>query len=102
MSFGRTVSVLEEYHGQFGFEGRLTRPLRTIGTDQALGWLDADDVRRRIVLFVDVPFPKWMQAEYQQLYRGRVLAVIDYNTWSAYLSWRRTEARRTADTATAP
>ncbi len=101
MSYGRTVAALEEYHGQFGFAGRLVRPLRIVSQDAALIWLDGDS-RRRMVLFIDVPFPRWMQPEYQQPYRGRTLAIIDYNTWEAYVAWTRAEARRVAAAKDAP
>jgi len=35
---GRSVATLDSYHGQFGFYGRLTKPVLQLAPDQALGW----------------------------------------------------------------
>lgn len=84
---GWTVAVLNEYQGQLGFLGRLERPLRVVTLADSLPWLDGDDARRRLLVVVDEPLPRWMRPEFQQLYRGGAMAIVDYNTWSAYLAW---------------
>jgi 4-amino-4-deoxy-L-arabinose transferase-like glycosyltransferase len=83
------IGMLGRYDGQFAFLGRLERPLQVIPPWVANDWFEADDRRRLIVVMPDAP-PDWVQAEYAQLYRGQALAIVDNDTWDAYLTFAST------------
>ena len=82
---GRKVAMPGKYHGQFGFEGRLTVPIVLLGKDQSVKW--AENHRKDyLVVFSNEPFVADSGAVYTQLYRGDYLAVF---TGEAILSNRR-------------
>ncbi len=85
---GRPISILGEYHGQFTFFGRMQRPLRVQPVDGALGWLQSDFRRVLVMTMPDIP-DKWMLTEYVQPYRGRTLAVVNKDTYDAWLIFQR-------------
>ncbi|MGD2137376.1 MAG: glycosyltransferase family 39 protein [Gammaproteobacteria bacterium] len=74
-SSGRTVAMLRGYHGQFGFEGRLTAPIHTFGKGQSEQWArqHPDDY---LVVISGEPFAADSAALFTQPYRGGYLGVF--------------------------
>jgi 4-amino-4-deoxy-L-arabinose transferase-like glycosyltransferase len=85
---GRPIAIMAEYHGQFTFLGRMQRPLRVQPVDGALNWLQADFRRVIVMTMPDIP-DRWMLTEYSQPYRGRTLAIVNKDTYDAYLTLQR-------------
>ena len=74
-SGGREVAMLGSYHGQFGFDGRLTTPIVVLGQGQAVKWAGKHRTGY-IVVFSGEPFAADSGALYTQPYRGDYLAVF--------------------------
>jgi len=85
---GRPIAILDEYHGQFTFLGRMQRPLRIQSANGALGWLQADFRRVLVMTMPDIP-DRWMLTEYVQPYRGRTLAIVNKDAYDAWLTLQR-------------
>jgi len=73
------VAALTGYHGQFGFYGRLTRPILQLESTEGLAWARAHPrdylvIRGRQVTRVPP------EAVFTQHYRGGYLAIVDGNT----------------------
>jgi 4-amino-4-deoxy-L-arabinose transferase-like glycosyltransferase len=73
---GRPVAVLDQYHGQFGFYGRLTEPVLQLQPEQARGW--ARQHPRGYLVITDrkstvPPLPTL----FAQPYQGGYLAILD-------------------------
>lgn len=82
------IAVLDEYHGQFGFLGRLERRMPTVPSLTALQYLSANP-RHRLIMTMDRLPPRWMEADFVQFYRGRVLAIVNEGTYEAWLTVNR-------------
>jgi 4-amino-4-deoxy-L-arabinose transferase-like glycosyltransferase len=72
----RPVAVLDRYHGQFGFYGRLTEPVIQLQRDQLRDW--ARQYPRGYLVVTDrksTAAP--LQARFAQAYQGGYLAILD-------------------------
>jgi len=77
---GRPIAMAGEYHGQFNFLGRLTRPVAVVPRTELASWLTAhpDGVVVQVEAGGQGPAPV-----YRQVYRGRALAIRDARTFSS-------------------
>jgi hypothetical protein len=82
------IAVLDEYHGQFNFLGRLERRMPTVSSLRAEQYLAANP-RNRLIMTMDRMPPRWMEADFVQFYRGRVLAIVNEGTYTAWLTVNR-------------
>ncbi len=82
------IAMLDEYHGQFGFLGRLERRMPIVPSLTALQYLAANP-RHRLIMTMDQIPPRWMEADFVQFYRGRVLAIVNEGTYEAWLTVNR-------------
>lgn len=72
---GRQVAAVTHYHGQFGFYGRLTRPLTQIEDGRELDWARSHPGDYMVITgrhLQGVP----RDAAYAQPYRGGMLAIV--------------------------
>jgi 4-amino-4-deoxy-L-arabinose transferase-like glycosyltransferase len=71
---GRPIAMAGEYHGQFNFLGRLTRPVAVVPRTELAAWLAAhpNGVVIQVETAEQTPAPL-----YRQVYRGRALAIRD-------------------------
>jgi 4-amino-4-deoxy-L-arabinose transferase-like glycosyltransferase len=73
---GRPVAVLDRYHGQFGFYGRLTAPVTQLKRPQARDW-----ARQHPAGYLVISDRKSMNAPlptvFAQSYQGGYLAILD-------------------------
>jgi 4-amino-4-deoxy-L-arabinose transferase-like glycosyltransferase len=72
---GREVAMEDRYHGQFGFYGRLTRPLVQLDDATLPAWVDHHPAGY-LILVVKRP-DEYPGAVYTQPYRGKYLAVLE-------------------------
>jgi len=72
---GRPLAIDSEYHGQFHFLGRLTRPIAVVPRAGLGGWATANPQGAVIVL--ERVAPSGLPPRYRQAYRGRALAIRD-------------------------
>jgi 4-amino-4-deoxy-L-arabinose transferase-like glycosyltransferase len=76
---GRQVVALMNYHGEFGFYGRLTQPVQQLDSAEALAWAGlhpGDYLVTRGRQVADMQ----LEAEFLQPYRGGYLAIVDGRT----------------------
>jgi hypothetical protein len=71
---GRPVASLSDYHGQFGFYGRLARPIENLPPDQALAWSREHPGGYLIATYPD-RVPGYSAAVHEQPYRGGHLVI---------------------------
>jgi 4-amino-4-deoxy-L-arabinose transferase-like glycosyltransferase len=72
---GREVAVLPRYHGQFGFSGRLLRPLEQLDDDTLQDWVKRNP--QGYLILVGKQPDEYPGAVYTQPYRGRYLAILE-------------------------
>jgi hypothetical protein len=72
---GREVAVLARYHGQFGFYGRLVRPLDQLDDDTLQDWVKRHP--QGYLILVGKRPDEYPDAVYTQPYRGRYLAILE-------------------------
>ena len=70
---GREVAVANQYHGQFGFYGRLVRPLVQLNVTTLQDWAKGHP-QGYLIMTVDAP-DEFTDAVYTQPYRGKYLAI---------------------------
>jgi hypothetical protein len=71
---GRPVVSLSDYHGQFGFYGRLVFPIEHLSPEQAQAW-SREYPRGYLIAFYPGPVPEHSAAIYEQPYRGGHLVI---------------------------
>jgi hypothetical protein len=71
---GRPVASLSEYHGQFGFYGRLARPIENLPPEQALTWF-SEHPQGYIIAYYPGPAAGHSAAVFDQPYRGGHLVI---------------------------
>jgi len=71
---GRPVASLSGYHGQFGFYGRLTRPVETLDPDQVPAW-SAEHPEGYLIAYYPRRVPAHSAAVHEQPYRGGHLVI---------------------------
>jgi 4-amino-4-deoxy-L-arabinose transferase-like glycosyltransferase len=71
---GRPVANLSAYHGQFGFYGRLTRPIETLDPGRARAWSEQHP-DGFLITFYPVQETTHRSAVYEQPYRGGHLVI---------------------------
>jgi len=76
---GREVAAVLTYHGQFGFYGRLTRPILQIEPGRALAWARSHP-RDYLVITGHHLTGLPEDAAFTQYYRGGGLAIVDGKT----------------------
>jgi hypothetical protein len=70
---GREVAIVDRYHGQFGFSGRLVQPLVQLEATTLAAWAQQHP-QGYLVMAVRRP-DEFADAVYTQPYRGRYLAI---------------------------
>jgi 4-amino-4-deoxy-L-arabinose transferase-like glycosyltransferase len=73
---GRSVAVLDRYHGQFGFYGRLTEPVVQLQPDQVHDWA-RQHPRGYLVITERKSTAAPGAARFAQPYQGGYLAILD-------------------------
>jgi len=73
-ALGREVAVVSRYHGQFGFNGRLLRPLEQLDAATAMAWASRHPEDYLVVTSSDTP-GEFADAVYSQPYRRGYLAI---------------------------
>jgi 4-amino-4-deoxy-L-arabinose transferase-like glycosyltransferase len=73
---GRPVALLDRYHGQFGFYGRLTEPLIQLHPGQAHAWA-RQHPRGYLVITNRKSTAAPVSARFAQPYQGGYLAILD-------------------------
>ncbi len=71
---GRPLVYVGDYHGQFGFQGRLRRPLAEVTAREVDAWLRDHPGGRAVAARRQIP-PNRTHFDYVQLYRESFLAV---------------------------
>ena len=66
--------MVNEYHGQFNFLGRLKLRVELVPEQFAQGWFTGRP-RGRVIIVTDLPPPNWLRPWFVQTYRGRVLSI---------------------------
>jgi 4-amino-4-deoxy-L-arabinose transferase-like glycosyltransferase len=79
---GRPVASLSAYHGQFGFYGRLTRPIEILDRGQALDWAAAHP-EGYLIAYYPGREPADSAAVHEQSYRGGHLVIWEGRTLAA-------------------
>jgi 4-amino-4-deoxy-L-arabinose transferase-like glycosyltransferase len=78
---GREVAIVDRYHGQFGFSGRLVQPLEQLDATMLAAWGQQHPLGY-LVTVVRRP-NEFADAVYTQPYRGRYLAIREGRAVSA-------------------
>jgi len=81
-SAGRPVASLSDYHGQFGFYGRLARPIEHLSPKQAQAWF-REYPRGYLIAYYPGPAPEHSAAIYEQPYRGGHLVIWEGHVLAA-------------------
>jgi hypothetical protein len=71
---GRPVASLSDYHGQFGFYGRLARPIENLPPEQAPAW-SREHPWGYLIAYYPGRVPGHSAAVHQQPYRGGHLVI---------------------------
>jgi hypothetical protein len=71
---GQPVASLSDYHGQFGFYGRLARPIESLHTQQAPAW-SREHPGGYLITYYPGRVPGHSAAVHQQPYRGGHLVI---------------------------
>ena len=83
---GRRSVMVNEYHGQFNFLGRLKLRVELVPEQFAQGWFTGRP-RGRVIIVTDLPPPNWLRPWFVQTYRGRVLSIWDMDTYPVFRNW---------------
>jgi hypothetical protein len=86
----RPLLMVNEYHGQFNYLGRLKNKVDTIPERAAQGWF-LGHTRGRVIIVSNVPPPNWLRPWFVQAYRGRYMTVWDMDTYPVFRRWLRNE-----------
>lgn len=78
--------MVNEYHGQFQFPGRLQHPIDVVPELVAQGWF-VRYTRGRAIIITNLPPPSWLRPWFVQAYRGRVISVWDMDTYPVFRNW---------------
>ncbi len=73
---GHSVAIRGEYHSQFHFLGRLTKPIKVLKYGDLQAWIKSHPDGQVITTFQG-GLPDGVPAKFSQPYRGRVLAIWD-------------------------
>jgi 4-amino-4-deoxy-L-arabinose transferase-like glycosyltransferase len=73
---GREVAAVKKYHGQFGFYGRLVRPLQQLDATTATDWATRHPQGYLVITSGDMP-DELPDAVYTQPYRSGYLAILE-------------------------
>jgi len=73
---GREIATVRQYHGEFGFYGRLVRPLVQLNATTALDWATRHPEGYLVITSGDMP-DEFPDAVYTQPYRNRHLAILE-------------------------
>ncbi len=76
---GREVAMAARYHGQFGFAGRLTRPIVQLEADGALAWA-AHHPQDYLVVMTRSAVEEYPKAVFTQPYRSGYLFILTGDT----------------------
>jgi len=71
---GRPVASLSDYHGQFGFYGRLTRPIEDLSPEQVPSWF-RQYPQGYLIAYYPGTVPEYFAAILEQPYRGGHLVI---------------------------
>ena len=71
---GLEVAIATRYHGQFGFAGRLSRPLLQLDAESLHGWA-AQHPRDYLVVILRTPLQRYPKAVFTQPYRSGYLGI---------------------------
>ena len=82
----RRLLVVNEYHGQFNYLGRLKNKVDTVPDRVAQGWF-LGHTRGRVIFVSSVPPPNWLRPWFVQAYRGRYMSVWDMDTYPVFRNW---------------
>jgi 4-amino-4-deoxy-L-arabinose transferase-like glycosyltransferase len=72
---GRAIAHYGKYHGQFNFLGRLAKPLEETGDAEVVDWLRRHPGGK--VLSYHRRLPAGAKPDFQQRFRGRIIAIWD-------------------------
>jgi 4-amino-4-deoxy-L-arabinose transferase-like glycosyltransferase len=82
----RQLLMINEYHGQFNYLGRLKYRVDTIPELVAQGWF-LGHTRGRVIIVSNLPPPNWLRPWFVQAYRGRYMSVWDMDTYPVFRNW---------------
>jgi hypothetical protein len=74
---GREVASVTRYHGQFGFYGRLVRPIVQLEAGEVLSWAARHPDDFLVLTAGDIPESGLPEALHVQAYRGGYLAILE-------------------------
>lgn len=74
---GRPIAYVGDYHGQYQFVGRLSRPLQEIEHNRMLEWLDANPSGWVVARHREEHLDTTAKPVYAQQERGRIVAIWD-------------------------
>jgi 4-amino-4-deoxy-L-arabinose transferase-like glycosyltransferase len=79
---GRPVASLSDYHGQFGFYGRLARPIEHLSPEQAVSW-SSEHPGGYLIAYYPERLPEHYVAVHEQPYRGGHLVIWEGRVFAA-------------------
>ncbi len=89
----RQLLMVNEYHGQFQFPGRLQHPIDVVPELVAQGWF-VRYTRGRAIITSNLPPPNWLRPWFVQAYRGRVISVWDMDTYPLFRNWLQDQGEK--------
>jgi 4-amino-4-deoxy-L-arabinose transferase-like glycosyltransferase len=82
----RRLLIVNEYHGQFNYLGRLKNKVDTVPELVAQGWF-LGHTRGMAIIVSNLPPPNWLRPWFVQAYRGRYMSLWDMDTYPVFRNW---------------